>query len=181
MCTQKTLYRLGGKRSISYIVPIVIVIVLIVAFAAGYLAGTGTGTTATQFQTVTYTTTKASATGASPTCVTLGNCPTAFVYIAYGASKDTGIELNPGNITVIIGVNNTVTWENLDTVSQTLAGTSSFSTQTLAPGASFSYTYTTPGVYPYSSPTYSFEKGIVTVIQSTATTSAVGSNPDDNY
>lgn len=172
--------RFGKIKSISYIIPVIIVVVLIIAFVAGYLVGVGSSTV-TSIQTTTKTTTASATASASPTCVTLKNCPSSYVYIVYGASKNIGIALNPANITVIIGVNNTVTWENLDTVTQTLNGPNTFSTQTIAPGQSFSYTFSSVGTFSYSSPTFSFEKGTVTVVQSTATTSAVGSNPDDNY
>jgi plastocyanin len=174
--------RLGSRKSISYVVPVIIIIVLIVAFVAGYYAGAGTSVV-TQFQSTTVVSTSTvSVASENPTCVTLHNCPTSYVYIPYGASTGTGLSLNPQSITVIIGSNNSVTWENLDTVAQTLVGQNNlFNSGTIAPGASFSFTFTTAGTFTYSSPTYANVKGTVTVIESTATTSAIGSNPDDNY
>jgi plastocyanin len=168
-----------AKSGISFIVVVIIVVVLVIAFAAGYFAGTGTGRV-TQYQTVTQTTTTSAAPALNPTCVTLGNCPESFVYIAYGASTSTSSAVNPGSITVMIGTNNTVTWENLDTISQTIVGQNNlFNSQSIAPGHSFSYTFTTPGTFTYSGG-YPSVKGTVTVLAA-ATTSAPGSNPDDNY
>ena len=166
------------KGAIAYIVPLVIIVVLIIAFVAGYFAGTG-GTTSTVVSTVTNT----GAMVLSPTCVALHNCPSSYVYLQYGASQaSSGPGFNPSVITVIIGVNNTITFENLDTVSQTIVGANNlFSSGVLAPGASYTYTFSTVGTFTYSSPTYSWEKGTVNVVQSTASTSAPGSNPDDNY
>jgi plastocyanin len=171
----------SSLQAISYVVPLIIVVVLIIAFAAGYFAGTGTGSV-TKYVTLTSTTTVSTSATLNPTCVTLGNCPSSYVYIAYGASKNTGgLVINPENITVIVGVNNTVTWENLDTVTQTITGANNlFTSPALAPGHSFSYTFTNTGTFGYSSPTYPWVKGFVTVLPA-LTTSAPGSNPNDNY
>ena len=175
--------RLGKRRSISFVVPLVIIIVLVIAFVAGYFAGSGTST-ATSVETSTVASTH-TVTGVAenPTCVTVQNCPSAYSYIQYGASQDSDDPgLYPSSMTVVIGINNTVTWQNEDSVTQTLVGANNlFNSGPLAPGATFSYTFTTAGTFTYSSPTYAWEKGTITVVQSTATTSAAGSNPDDNY
>ena len=178
--------RLGSAKSISYVVPLVIVIVLILAFFAGYLAGSSPSTvTSVQTSTVgtTRTVTSTVLTNATdnPECVTLHNCPSSYVYIEYGASQNSGEPgLNPANITVILGLNNTVTFQNLDTTTQILVGANNLFNSSLAPGASFNFTFTTVGTYNYASPTYAWEKGTVTVVQTTTSTSA-GSNADDNY
>lgn len=179
MQLEAVMRRRSSKGAISYVVPLVIVIVLVIAFVAGYFAGTGTGTTTSV---VTSTISTAGTQVLSPTCVALGNCPSSYVYIQYGASQQSSVTgFNPSTITVVIGLNNSVTFENLDTVSQTIVGPNNLNSGPLAPGASYTYTFTTVGTYTYSSPTYSWEKGTVNVVQSTASTSAPGSNPDDNY
>jgi plastocyanin len=172
--------RLGPKQSIAYVVILVIIVVLILAFAAGYYAGTGTSATSVQTTTVMNTNTVSSS-GVNVACVSTKTCPSSIVYFAFGAHLNSGTSLNPGDITVVIGVNNTVTWENLDTVAQTVVGGSGLNSGSLAPGATYQFTFSTPGTFSYSNPAYSWEKGTVTVVQSTATTSAIGSNPDDNY
>ena len=170
---------MNSKYGVSIVLPVIIVIVLIIAFVAGYFAGTGTGSQ-TQYQTVTKTTTASSPHSLNPTCVTLGNCPSSYVYIAYGASKSSTPAVNPSSKTVMIGENNTVTWENLDTVSQTIVGQNNlFTSQSLAPGHSFSYTFTLPGTFTYSG-NYPSVSGTITLLAA-ATTSAPGSNPNDNY
>lgn len=171
--------RTNSKYGISIVVPVIIVIVLIIAFVAGYFAGTGTGSV-TQYQTVTKTTTASATQSLNPTCVTLGNCPASFIYIAYGASKSTSPAVNPSSISVMIGGNNTVTWENLDTVTQTIVSQNNlFNPQSLAPGQSFTYTFSTPGTFTFAG-NYPSITGTVTVLAA-ATTSAPGSNPNDNY
>ncbi len=166
------------KKGISYVVPIIMVIVLIIAFVVGYYVALGNTSTTTQVSTTTVT--KSATSNINPICVTFGNCSETLVYIPYYAhSIKWAVPLAPENITVVVGVNNTVMWLNLDTVTHTLVG-SSFSTGSLARGATYSYTFTTPGVYAYSSPNYSFLKGTVTVVQSSGATSAPGSG-NNNY
>ena len=71
-----------------------------------------------------------------------------------GASSAPGF--SPANVTVVIGVNNTVTWTNNDsgvlhTVYSTSvpAGTGAFNSSIMATGASFTHTFTVPGTYEY--------------------------------
>ena len=138
---------LGHKKSISFVVPLVIIIVLVIAFVAGYFAGASTST-ATSVETSTIASTHTvTAVSENPACVTVQNCPSSYAYIPYGASQNNNAPgVNPASITVVIGVNNTVTWQNLDTVTQTLVGANNlFNSGSLAPGASFSYTFTTVG------------------------------------
>lgn len=165
------------RRGISYAVPVIIVIVLILSFAAGYFAGIGNTNTTTQVSTTTVTTSFTNI--ESPVCVSVGNCSETLVYIPYGAHFSRyQFPMVPGNITVLIGVNNTVMWMNLDTLTHTLSGTV-LNIGSLAPGATYSYTFTTPGIYTYSSPTYPWLDGMVTVVQSNGAASVPGSN--NNY
>lgn len=157
--------------------PVIIVIVLILAFAAGYFAGLGNTRTTTQVSTTTLTTTSRGI--ESPVCVSVGNCSETLVYIPYVAHfARYQTPLVPGNITVMIGVNNTVMWMNLDTVTHTLTGT--LFNESLAPGETYTYTFTTQSVYVYSSPTYPWLEGTVTVVQPTGTTSVLGPS-NNNY
>ena len=56
----------------------------------------------------------------------------------------------PDNITVVIGVNNTIIWTNNDNEPHTVtASDGSFDSENMNPGASFTYTFTTPGTYEY--------------------------------
>jgi plastocyanin len=60
----------------------------------------------------------------------------------------------PDNITVVIGVNNTVTWTNNDSIHHTVTTTSapaggSFNSGNMQPGATCTHTFTVPGTYEY--------------------------------
>lgn len=91
------------------------------------------------------------------------------VSIAPGASNYPNKGYTPDNITVVVGVNNTVTWTNNDvsihTVTSTTVppGASPFSSGFLDTGATFTYTFTTPGVYEYHCTIHPWMTGFVTV------------------
>jgi len=56
----------------------------------------------------------------------------------------------PDTITVVIGVNNTVTWVNDDIASHTVTSdTNVFNSGNMNPGETWTYTFTTPGIYRY--------------------------------
>lgn len=73
------------------------------------------------------------------------------VSIVPGAGSNTSSKgYSPNTVTVVIGVNNTVTWTNDDSSPHTVTSdTGSFSSGNLAPGASFSFTFTAAGTYRY--------------------------------
>jgi len=77
-----------------------------------------------------------------------------------GISKGFG----PDSVTVVIGVNNTVVWTNDDSQPHTVtANGQAFDSGYLAPGASFSYTFTKPGVYEYHCTYHPWMTGTVVV------------------
>jgi plastocyanin len=73
------------------------------------------------------------------------------VSIIPGAGSNTSIKgYSPSTITVVSGANSTLTWVNNDSSPHTVtADDGSFSSGNIAPGASFSFTLTTPGTYKY--------------------------------
>jgi len=74
---------------------------------------------------------------------------------------------DPANVTVVIGVNNTVTWVNGDSITHTVTSyTGAFNSGPLNPSYKFTHTFLTPGVYSYYCEVHPFMKGTVTVIQS---------------
>lgn len=75
----------------------------------------------------------------------------ASVTILPGAGTNTSnTGFSPPTITVVVGVNNTVTWTNNDVSPHTVtANDGTFSSGNLAPGQSFTFTFTTPGTYMY--------------------------------
>ena len=70
----------------------------------------------------------------------------------------------PDNITVVIGVNNTVVWTNNDNEPHTVTATDgSFDSGTMNPDATFTYTFKTPGTYTYICTLHPWMHGYVTV------------------
>jgi plastocyanin len=78
---------------------------------------------------------------------------------------------------VVIGVNNTVTWTNNDTVDHTVAsssvptGAANFTSAIIAPGGTYSYTFTVPGTYTYYCTLHAWMKGTV-IVEAAAPTPA---------
>jgi nitrite reductase (NO-forming) len=71
---------------------------------------------------------------------------------------------SPTNITVVIGVNNTITWTNNDNVAHTVtADNGLFDSGLLNQGQTWSYTFTTPGTYQYHCSIHPWMKGTVIV------------------
>ena len=105
------------------------------------------------------------------------------VSIPSGAGNPSGAPgYAPDKITVIIGVNNTVTWTNNDgttdhTVTSTSVpiGASKFDSGNMGPGATFSYTFTTPGTYQYDCTYHSWMTGTVVVVAGSSFTSSSSS------
>ncbi len=81
--------------------------------------------------------------------------PSAGIVIErVGMLLGAGGPFNPRNITVVIGVNNTITWTNDDPKSEHHTVTARSSTALLnsgdmGPGAAFTCTFATPGTYNY--------------------------------
>ncbi|MDE1858484.1 MAG: cupredoxin domain-containing protein [Thaumarchaeota archaeon] len=87
------------------------------------------------------------------------------VSIVQGATTPPNKGFAPDNITLVIGVNNTVTWTNNDSSIHTVtANDGSFSSGYLNPGGSFTYTFAKPGVYEYHCQIHPWMVGYVTVL-----------------
>ena len=72
----------------------------------------------------------------------------------------------PDNLTVVIGVNNTVMWTNDDPAHHTVtASDHSFDSGDMVQGATYSYTFTKAGTYAYICNYHNWMKGTITVIQ----------------
>ena len=66
------------------------------------------------------------------------------------AANTTKTYYSPSTITVVVGVNNTVTWINNDNAPHTVTATGgSFDSGNLNQGQSWTHTFTTPGTYTY--------------------------------
>jgi plastocyanin len=102
-----------------------------------------------------------------------GPAPNGFIVIAAGSSTTTSsstshwpITFTPQNVTVVIGVNNTVQWTNDDTADHTVTYQGSpaiFDSHIIPPKGTFVYQFTKPGVYPYICTLHSWMHGWITV------------------
>ena len=77
----------------------------------------------------------------------------------------------PDRLTVVIGLNNTVTWSNDDTAPHTVSGTNvpagalPFGSGNMDAGSKYTYTFTVAGTYEYACDYHAWMKGTVTVVQ----------------
>ena len=79
------------------------------------------------------------------------------------ALNTTSIYYSPPTITVVIGVNNTVTWVNNDQAPHTVTDTGVFDSGNMNTGQSWTHTFTTPGTYEYHCTYHPWMKGTVIV------------------
>ena len=104
-------------------------------------------------------------TSSTTTQVTAPAGSSVQVSIVQGATNPSTIGFSPDNITVVLGVNNTVTWTNNDISIHTVTSNSgAFSSGYMNPGDTFSYTFTAPGVYEYHCQIHPWMVGYVTVL-----------------
>lgn len=89
------------------------------------------------------------------------------------AVKIQNFAFSPATITLVIGVNNTVTWTNMDSVIHTVtADGGTFGSNDLSNGQTFTFTFTTPGSYGYHCSIHTYMKGTVIVKGSGSTTTS---------
>lgn len=82
-----------------------------------------------------------------------------------GSGVNTNLGYSPATITVVIGMNSTVTWANQDSAPHTVtASDRSFDSGNMNSGQSFTYTFTKPGVYTYYCAYHFWMKGEVMVV-----------------
>lgn len=99
---------------------------------------------------------EASSTQTSPQTVT--------IIMPAGAANSDEIGYIPQFVTIVIGVNNTVTWVNDDSADHTVSGDSdTWGSGNMGPGQTYTYTFTVPGVYNYYCIYHSWMVGTITV------------------
>jgi plastocyanin len=93
-----------------------------------------------------------------------------MVSVPQGAGNQSGAPgYSPDEIAVVIGVNNTVTWTNNDNVHHTVtsaSGNGSLNSGDMAPGATYTFTFSFPGTYDYHCVYHSWMTGSVVVKES---------------
>ena len=151
--------KLGSTRAItrSHVTlmgVVVIVILIAVALSGYYIYGLGKSTTTPTTQTGSTATGSAKSLSPVTAIVTIPNGG-GYIYSNY----------EPSQITVVIGVNNTVMWINHDVIAHTVTSrTGIFDSGLIQPNANFTYTFTTVGVYPYYCKVHLTMNGSVTVL-----------------
>ncbi len=83
---------------------------------------------------------------------------------------------SPSSITVVIGVNNTVTWTNNDPVTHTVTADDKSFDQTLTSGQTFTQTFTTAGTFTYHCTIHTYMTGTVKVLNPSSSTGASSTN-----
>jgi plastocyanin len=107
-----------------------------------------------------------SAYGSRTTQTTSGRPPASVaVSIIPGAGTNTSSSgYSPDTTTLVLGVNNSVIWTNHDNSPHTVtANDGSFESGNLAPGQTYTFTFSTPGVYTYHCTYHPWMTGTVTV------------------
>lgn len=100
----------------------------------------------------------------STSAVTTAAGSAVAVSIASGAATPPNKGFTPDNITLVIGVNNTVTWTNNDSSIHTVtANDGSFDSGYLNPGDTFTHVFAKAGVYEYHCQLHPWMIGYVTV------------------
>ena len=86
-----------------------------------------------------------------------------------GVGSNQSLTFSPGTITVVIGVNNTITWSNTDTAPHTVtsktvpSGAAGFDSGNMNPGAKYTHTFTVAGTYTYYCQYHPWMQGTVIV------------------
>ena len=86
------------------------------------------------------------------------------VKIPRGSAENVHINFVPAEIIIQIGVNNTVRWVNEDDDWHTAhSNLPEFYSDLIQPGANFTHTFETPGIYPYHCDPHPWMTGIIIV------------------
>jgi plastocyanin len=111
--------------------------------------------------------------------------PDGFISISMGSSNpqpDSNVTFSPRNVTVIIGLNNTVEWKNNDVAAHTVTSMgndpTSFNSNVIPVNGTFIYEFTQPGYYLYHCTLHAWMFGsvMVEVSNSTSTNSTTSSS-----
>ena len=94
-----------------------------------------------------------------------GSVAPGTVIMPVGVGANTGLSFTPPTVTVVIGVNSSLTFVNKDSVVHTVTATDkSFNSGDIQPGQSFTYNFTSPGTFTYYCVYHSWMKGTVKVV-----------------
>lgn len=147
------LVRSQERRAVSGLVVVLVAVIAVAAVAAGLYLSMGSGTP--------------SSTCSTPSSQASAQAVAVSIYSGAANSNDPP-GYAPDTITLIIGINNTVTWTNDDSVAHTVTSTSSpacgqFDSGRMGPGGTFSHTFTIAGTYEYHCFYHSWMVGTIIV------------------
>jgi len=89
----------------------------------------------------------------------------------YGVGTNQSFNFQPSTIDLVIGINNTVMWTNKDSAPHVVSvmsvpsGAAKFDSGNMVPGATFTYTFTVPGIYKYDCTYHYWMQGTIEVRQ----------------
>jgi len=154
------------KYAISHTIVAVVVIVLVfaagIAYLIAYPPSSTSGATVSSNE-LTYTNYGVSSSLSTNTTTAVAPANAVQVVIP----SDNGYpfsQFTPQVITVVIGVNNTVTWTNQDVlVHNILTASGLFASGDLATGASYTFTFTQAGTFPYYCSYHPNHAGVIIV------------------
>ncbi len=129
---------------------------------------TGSPTTSTSTAQNSTSSTSTTSTTTSSTLTPTTNASGTYVVIPAGTATSGAVTsgYDPDRIVVVLGINNTVTWVNEDSVPHTVTSRSStqpFSSGQIQPGGTFTFTFTTLGTFAYTCDNYAWMSGTVVV------------------
>ncbi len=145
----------SNTAGLTRVATIAIIAIIIVAGAAGafyYLSASGALSTSSNTQQVTN-----------------ASLHSVQIFITGGASSRANAPgYSPDSITLVIGVNNTVSWMNDDNAAHTVSSTSapagdSFDSGNMNHGATYTHTFSVPGTYRYDCKCHSWMTGQIVV------------------
>ena len=94
------------------------------------------------------------------------------VIMPVGVGSNTALDYSPSRIVVVIGVNNTVTFTNKDSVTHTVTATDgSFNSGDIKSGQSWTYTFSSPGNFTFYCIYHNWMRGTVVVESAANSTS----------
>jgi plastocyanin len=128
------------------------VVVLVIVAGATYLYVNPTALRSTPTQLYTFTDYSNSISTSTNTSSAFTPSDAVQVYIPYGGGEndDGATNFLPQVITVVIGVNNTVTWINQDLIAHNIiSNTGAFASGDLSPGQTYTFAFIQAGTYPY--------------------------------
>ena len=125
------------KKGRGMMMVVVAVVIVVVLIAVGYYALYGMG----------------------------GGTVKVTVNIPNGTATNTSLNYSPSAITLVIGVNNTVTFVNQDSATHTVTSDTSsvFDSMDIAAGASWTHTFSTVGTFTFHCKYHSYMTGTITV------------------